>query len=145
MQGRRGFTIIELLTVTIIIGLLASIALPKLASTRERAQVAAMVSDLRNLMLLQEAFYADFNDYAGAIGATMVPGTGGGGSVAFTPSPGNLVTILYRGGAAGPGWAATAQNAGVATATRDECGIFIGPVANSPNAAVTEPGVAVCY
>ena len=145
MHRRRGFTIVELLTVLVIIGLLASIALPKLASTRERAHVASMVSDLRNLMALQEAFYADVNDYAGAIGAVMTMGTGGSGTLMFTPSPGNIVTLLYRGGASGPGWAATATNPAVATESRDECGIFVGPIANSPNAAVLDAGVPVCY
>jgi type IV pilus assembly protein PilA len=144
MTNRRGFTLIELITVMVILGLLASLALPKLAATRERAHVASMVSDLRNLMALQEAFYADVNDYAGAIGAATTPGTNGGGTLAFTPSPGNLLTIIYRGGGE-PGWAATARNASVVTPTRDECGIFIGPLANSPNSAVLQAGVPACY
>jgi prepilin-type N-terminal cleavage/methylation domain-containing protein len=145
MQSRRGFTIVELLTVLVIIGLLASIALPKLASTRERAHVASMISDLRNLLALQEAFYADVNDYAGSIGSSMNMQKGGSGTLAFAPSPGNLVTLQYRGGGSGPGWAATASNPAVVTPSRDECGIFVGPVANSPNAAVIDAGVPTCY
>ena len=61
---RRGFTLIELLVVVTIIGLLAAIAIPKFASTKERAYVAAMKSDLRNLLVAEEAFFSDSTKYA---------------------------------------------------------------------------------
>ena len=54
MQNRKGFTLIELLIVVVIIGILAAIAIPKFANTKEKAVLAGMKSDLRNLVTAQE-------------------------------------------------------------------------------------------
>jgi prepilin-type N-terminal cleavage/methylation domain-containing protein len=64
-MNRKGFTLIELLIVVVIIGILAAIAIPKFANTKQKAVVASMKSDLRNLVTAQEAFFSDNNDYAG--------------------------------------------------------------------------------
>ena len=103
MQNRKGFTLIELLIVVVIIGILAAIAIPKFANTKEKAVVASMKSDLRNLVTSQEAFFSDNQDYAGSIGATQTNGTGGAGVVAFGPSANNTITINYTDAA---GWSA---------------------------------------
>ena len=62
-HSRKGFTLIELLIVVVIIGILAAIAIPKFANTKEKAYVAAMKSDLRNLVTSEEAFFADSVKY----------------------------------------------------------------------------------
>ena len=59
---KKGFTLIELLIVVVIIGILAAIAIPKFANTKEKAYVASMKSDLRNLVTAQEAYFADNNN-----------------------------------------------------------------------------------
>src|SRR5436305_8931785 len=64
--NRKGFTLIELLIVVVIIGILAAIAIPKFSSTKEKAYVAAMKSDLKNLVNTEEGFYADSGYYAPA-------------------------------------------------------------------------------
>ena len=67
-HNQKGFTRIELLIVVVIIGILAAIAIPKFANTKEKAYVASMKSDLRNLITAQEAYFSDNNsNYAPAI------------------------------------------------------------------------------
>ncbi len=44
---RAGFTFLELLLVTVIIGILATMVAPSLEGARERAQVAAAISNNR--------------------------------------------------------------------------------------------------
>ena len=66
VRNRKGFTLIELLIVVVIIGILAAIAIPKFASTKEKAYITAMKSDLRNLLTAQESYFSDYNTYAAA-------------------------------------------------------------------------------
>jgi prepilin-type N-terminal cleavage/methylation domain-containing protein len=147
MQGRRGFTLIELLVVMSIIGLLASMALPRLGMLKQRALVASMISDLRNLLTTQEAFLSTHGDYAGGvIPGPEIPGQGGAGMASMLLSDGVQLTVTYRSNASqGEGWSATATHPGVVDPDRDECGVFVGHVSFSPNAAVTGPGRITCY
>ena len=51
---RKGFTLIELLIVVVIIGILAAIAIPKFANTKDKAKLASVQTDVRNLMNTME-------------------------------------------------------------------------------------------
>jgi len=61
--NRPGFTFIELLTVMIVIGLLASIGVPRIRTMKERAYQATLRSDLGALRTAQEAYYAENQSY----------------------------------------------------------------------------------
>ena len=103
-RKRNAFTLIELLIVIVIIGILAAIAIPKFANTKEKAYVAAMKADLRNLATYEESFAADSaGAYFGgtATGATTVQG--------FIPSQNVTVTAIAT---AGPpaAWSASATH-----------------------------------
>lgn len=63
MSNRKGFTLIELLIVVVIIGLLASIAIPKFSATKDKAKMASVRSDLRNAMTAEEAYFADYTTF----------------------------------------------------------------------------------
>ena len=141
-MNRKGFTLIELLIVVVIIGILAAIAIPKFANTKQKAIVASMKSDLRNLVTAEEAFFSDNNDYAGAAVATaQVNGVGGAGKVSFVPSTGNVLVLTW---VSASGWKATMTNPAV-TGVPATCGIYTGPAANAPNAAVVQEGAPACW
>src|SRR5512143_2400378 len=92
---RKGFTLIELLIVVVIIGILAAIAIPKFASTKEKAYLATMKSDLRNLATAQEGYFADNKAYMA--GDATNPGTGTPTGTMFTSSkyaPSTGVTVV---------------------------------------------------
>jgi type IV pilus assembly protein PilA len=118
----QGFTLIELLIVVVIIGILAAIAIPKFSNTKEKAYIASMKTDLRNLATAQETYFADNNSvYAGS---TTAMGT------TYHASTGVTVTI---GTVTGTGWSATASH----PSTTKTCTITLG------SGATTE-GTPVC-
>ena len=136
-MSRRGFTLIELLIVVVIIGILAAIAIPKFANSKQKAILASVRTDLRNLATAEEGHYFDYGTYAGNVGAVQVLGT-----VAFVPSPGNVlapITIVTV-----DGWTATMTNPALSVAPTT-CGIYVGPVGNAPNAAVTQEASPACW
>jgi len=129
MRGNRaGFTLIEILIVVVIIGILAAIAIPKFASTKEKTYVAVMKSDLRNLAVAEEAYSSDNNIYYG--GAVPNP------VLIYNPSSGVTVTITE---ATAAGWGATAA---YTVGTTRTCAIFYGTA--SPPVPATAEGQVAC-
>jgi type IV pilus assembly protein PilA len=61
--NKKGFTLIELMIVIAIIGILAAIAIPQFAAYRAKSYNSAAQSDLRNMLTVLEAYYADFQKY----------------------------------------------------------------------------------
>ncbi len=115
VRNRKGFTLIELLIVVVIIGILAAIAIPKFANTKEKAYIAAMKSDLRNMATAEESYFSDVTPSVYA--STLDLGT------RFNSSSGVTVTATPN---SGLGWAAHATH----TATGKSCVMYVGtPVA----------------
>jgi prepilin-type N-terminal cleavage/methylation domain-containing protein len=129
MRGKSaGFTLIELLIVVVIIGILAAIAIPKFANTKEKAYVASMKSDLRNLVTAQEGYLADNQQYYDG----ALPGAG----INFEPSRGVTITLSN----VNPqGWSASATHTG----TAQTCALFYGS-GGVPVAPATQEGEPAC-
>lgn len=124
----------------VIIGILAAIAIPKFAVTKEKAYFATMKGDLRNLATAQESYAADNNGaYASgtATGPAALPG------ITYAPSTG--VTMVVTADALG--WSAIASMP--SPGTTKVCGMFINnddppvpPGAGNPATNTGEPKCA---
>ena len=119
--SRSAFTLIELLIVVVIIGILAAIAIPKFSATKEKAYIAAMKTDLRNLISAEEAFFADSVKYI-TFDTTKIK---------FKPSSGVNSPVI----AVGPGyWSATVTHPQILSFS---CGVGVG-TPNPVNATAGE-------
>ncbi|MDX2262951.1 MAG: type II secretion system protein [Gemmatimonadales bacterium] len=121
-NNKKGFTLIELLIVVVIIGILAAIAIPKFAATKDKAKLASVKTDLRNIMTAQEAYFSDAGaGYTSALTSTV-----------FAPSAGN--TFATTGSASS--FTATVTNASI-TVNPKSCTVTVGGTG-------TNDGVIVC-
>jgi prepilin-type N-terminal cleavage/methylation domain-containing protein len=105
---RKGFSLIELLIVVVIIGILVAIAVPKFANTKEKALVAAMKSDLRNMTGTEEGYFGTNQTYTTNLVAMN-----------FVPTQGVVAVVTD---AKVTGWAATTSH----PATTKTCQIGFG-------------------
>jgi prepilin-type N-terminal cleavage/methylation domain-containing protein len=125
VKSSNGFTLVELLIVVVIIGILASIAIPKFGNTREKAFLASMKSDLRNLATAEEMFLFDSLFYTNSLVALKN----------YRPSAGVTLTINE---ATGGGWSATTTH----NASTKKCYLFYGSAA--PIGTATQEGKINC-
>jgi type IV pilus assembly protein PilA len=88
-EREGGFTLVELLIVIIIIGILASIAIPIFLNQRNKAYDAAAKSDLKGMQVAEESYLSDFSTYT-----TAVTGTTSLTSEGFKPSSSTTNTVV---------------------------------------------------
>lgn len=94
---RKGFTLIELVVVLVVLGILAGIAIAKFVSFKEEAYVASMKADLRNLAIFQMNYQMESQ------GSFF---SGDGSAQGFKPTTGVTVASTYDPGPP-PTWGAT--------------------------------------
>jgi Tfp pilus assembly protein PilE len=116
------------LTVLVILGLLALIAMNRFWTVKERAYKVTMRNDLRNVVTQQERYF----------GTNQVYAPNDSLLTDFQPSPGINVTVTWSGQA---GWAGIIQHASLAT---ERCGYYIGPAPGGIAAPATAAGVVMC-
>ena len=120
--------------VVVIIGILAAIAIPKFAATKEKAYLAAMKTDLRNLATAEEAYSSNSPGgvYLAQPSVTQLLPLGGTGG--YTPSAGVTVVVTLQ----GAGWGATATHSSAPGRT---CAMYVNRTAVAP---ATQEGVPTC-
>jgi prepilin-type N-terminal cleavage/methylation domain-containing protein len=78
-RPRRGFSLIELMTVMAVIGLLAALGIPRYRDMKRRAFAAAVASDFNTVRIAAYNYFADNSTYPpddgspGAPPAAMIP------------------------------------------------------------------------
>lgn len=73
MRGRRGFTFIEMLTVMIVMGILATLAILRYIDLRDRATASGMASELNGIRLAAYNYWADHDAWPAEAAAGTVP------------------------------------------------------------------------
>lgn len=100
MPTRKGFTLIEVLVVLVVLAILSGIAIAKYLDTKEAAYVASMKADLRNFALYEQNYHMDSQ-------GTYFSGNGSGQG--FVPTTGVTIAATADAGPP-PSWHALATH-----------------------------------
>jgi general secretion pathway protein G len=92
MQAKRGFTLVEILIVVVILGILAAIVIPQFTEASTEAKLSSLCSDLQTIRSQIELYKVQHND--------AMPGTAAG--VSFTKAMTGGTTLAGAIDAAAP-------------------------------------------
>lgn len=68
-SNEKGFTLIELMIVVAIIGILAAIAIPNFLNYQCKAKQSEAKANLGTIRSMQEAYFAEYDEYAATMAA----------------------------------------------------------------------------
>src|SRR5438552_7921167 len=122
-MNRKGFTLIEILIVVVIIGILAAIAIPKFANTKEKAYLVSISSGLRHTV--------SSGDWCSDVWVYYLSTVGAGGVLFNTTSGVVGPTIAVT----ADGWTANVSH----TTTTKTCSIYVGSTPLAPANKEGEP------
>lgn len=96
-QIQKGFTLVELLIVVIILAILAAIVVPQFTATTDDAKLAALDSTLGNVRSAIDLYYQQHGKYPGAVSAAggTCPGGGTAGTGAATGGAGTTAEDAF--------------------------------------------------
>jgi type IV pilus assembly protein PilA len=129
-KNRKGTTLIELLIVVLVIGTLATVAVPQFTGAKEKAYVAAMKADLHIAAIYEEQYAADnHGQYFSGTATTDAPIDG------FKPSQDITVTLTAFNilGSSLADWTATAKH----SQSSQSCEMHVGTVTCTTDNSLT--------
>ena len=97
LKNKKAFTLIEILIVVVIIGIMASLTIPRLTGQPEKARVAEAVGILSAMRRGQEIYYNEHGDYFRSAGGAFYTTTNDWVQLGMEPPQTNFWTFGVRG------------------------------------------------